>query len=122
MGMFDELTCEYPLPVDGANKFHYQTKDTPAQLLDQYKIDVNGQLWHEVYGIVDRSDPNANGAKRLAGCMTRQDSKWAEENLTGEINFYAFKPIKGIHWIEFSAKFIDGKVKELRLVANEAAK
>ena len=38
MGFFDYLRCEVPLPVNGANALDYQTKDTPAQLMDHYVI------------------------------------------------------------------------------------
>ncbi len=49
--MFDELRCKYPLPVSGANRLIYQTKDTEAQCLDLYEIRKNGTLWHQVIGI-----------------------------------------------------------------------
>jgi len=45
MGLFDMVKCEYPLGVDGANEAHYQTKDTPEQCFETYKIDKDGQLW-----------------------------------------------------------------------------
>ena len=34
MGMFDDIKCKYPLPVEGANALDYQTKDTDAQQPD----------------------------------------------------------------------------------------
>jgi hypothetical protein len=36
MGMFDNIKCSYPLPINNANlsKELFQTKSTPAQLLD----------------------------------------------------------------------------------------
>ena len=40
MGMFDNIQYQDQ---------EYQTKDTPRQLLDNYKIDELGQLWVEEY-------------------------------------------------------------------------
>jgi hypothetical protein len=67
MGMFDHLKCKYPLPDAGDNDLEYQTKDTPAQFLDNYEIRADGSLWHLDYDIEDRSDPNAEGLARLVG-------------------------------------------------------
>lgn len=44
MGMYDELRCNYPLPVPGANERDYQTKDTPSQSLNKYEITADGVL------------------------------------------------------------------------------
>ncbi|MFZ9812193.1 MAG: hypothetical protein ACO3DD_03800, partial [Burkholderiaceae bacterium] len=65
MGMFDYLKCKYPLPGVGDNDLQYQTKDTPAQMIDHYEIRAAGSLWHLNYDIEDRSDPNAQGIARL---------------------------------------------------------
>lgn len=56
MGMFDDIKCKYPLPLNGANDLVYQTKDTPAQFLDKYEIREDGTLWHENYDIEDQSE------------------------------------------------------------------
>jgi len=90
MGMFDWIRCEYPLPDEpnGAS-LRFQTKDTPNQMLDEYRIDANGELWVKTYDIEDRSDPNAEGLQRLYGVMTRVNER--EERVTdftGTIEFY----------------------------------
>lgn len=90
MGMFDWIRCEYPLPDEpnGAS-LRFQTKDTPNQMLDDYRIDVNGELWVTTYDIEDRGDPNAEGVRRIFGMMTRVNER--EERVTdftGTINFY----------------------------------
>lgn len=114
MGMFDNLRCEYPLPVDGANELLFQTKDTPVQFLDLYKIDVDGQLWHENYEVEDQSDPNAEGFARLAGCCTRVNQRWEKENFLGVITFYSMLDEEDeSSWVEFSAEFIDGKLRKM---------
>jgi len=109
MGMFDYIRCELPLPAPAAEGLEFQTKDTPAQWLDQYVIRADGMLWHEVYDIEDRSDPNAEGLLRLCGAMTRVNQRW--ECLTeffGEVFFYKFEAPQG--WLEFRARFVDGKL------------
>ena len=57
MGMFDYLRCSYQLPVEGANARNYQTKDTPAQLLDKYEIREDGTLWHQPVDYSENTDP-----------------------------------------------------------------
>ncbi len=115
MGMFDELTCKYPLPVVGLEGRVFQTKDTPSQSLDHYEIREDGSLWGAEYDIEDRSDPNATGLDSLIGCMTRVNERPVRQDLTGEIRFYDFhKNFKG--WVEFSAYFVNGMLKDLHTV------
>lgn len=117
MGMFDYLHCEYPLPVDGANGLVYQTKDTPSQFIDHYKIKADGTLWHEDYEIEDRSDPNAEGLARIAGMMTRVNPCWMPvSDFIGEIRFYYYSEKRYLKW---SAYFKDGKLVDLNLVKDE---
>ena len=113
MGMYDEIKCEYPLPVKGANKLLYQTKSTEAQMIDMYEIRKDGTLWHQIYDIEDRSDPRVKGLLGLMGCMTRTNKRWEQVEITGVINFYKSIGKKHDKWIEFSAYFVDGKLKEL---------
>ena len=119
MGMYDELICEYPLPLDGMNHLKFQTKDTPAQFLDLYKIDKDGHLWHEIYDIKDKSDPNAEGPRRLFGCMARVNKRWEKSNFTGEIRFYTTIGDNHKGWIEFSSIFLCGKLDKLELVEHK---
>ena len=60
MGMFDDIKCKYPLPLDGANALDYQTKDTDAQNLDNYEIREDGTLW------LENRAPDAANDKTLA--------------------------------------------------------
>lgn len=117
MGMFDDLRCHYPLPREGANTLAYQTKDTPAQWMDLYEIRADGSLWHETYDIEDRSDPSATGLDALRGSMTRVGKRWEPVKLTGEVRFYTSQPSG--EWIEFSAYFIDGQLRELVDISQE---
>ena len=128
--MFDYITCEYPLSLDGANKLKYQTKDTPAQLSDNYKITKDGFLMHQEYDIEDKSErakwiaenPNKEeprwSAGSLAGRSSQINKKWVETDFTGKIFFYDFwKGDQG--WIEWRADFKDGKIKKIRLTEYE---
>lgn len=104
MGMFDYIVCEYPLPgVEHPEQYEWQTKDTPRQFLDYYRIDAEGQLWHEEYDIEDKSPATAwinehpgeplpkelEGLMGLAGACTRVNVRWEPEPLTCSICFYS---------------------------------
>jgi hypothetical protein len=117
MGMFDYLKCDYKLPIDGVENEVWQTKSTPAQFLDNYEIRRVGTLWHEEYDIEDRSDPNATGLMRFKGSLTKVNKRWVyEEKFTGEIVFYTIKDNK---FINVSAYFHNGTLKELHVLNNE---
>ena len=120
MGMFDEIRCLYPLPLEGANARVYQTKDTPAQFTDLYEIREDGTLWHEEYDLEDQSDPNAEGIARIFGMCARVNERWEPVDLTGEIRFYDFSKDTiggpGEGWIEWSAYFVKGNLKCLELI------
>lgn len=110
--MFDNINCEVPLPVAGFEGREFQTKDTPNQFLDNYKIDSESQLWVEEYDIVDRSDPTAEGISRIFGRLSRENKRWKMVNdFTGNIKFYDFEnPAESKNLKSFSADFIDGKL------------
>ena len=100
MGMYDELRCNYPLPVPGANARDYHTKDTPCQYLNKYEITADGVLRHKEWDAEDGLG-----------------DKWiGHPDFVGEVRFYDYKECGG--WIEFSAYFVNGVLKELRLISN----
>lgn len=117
MGMFDYLNCKYPLPYGAiANSYEYQTKDTPAQFMDRYEIREDGTFWHQAYDVEDRSDKTKEGLEGLIGCMTSVNHRWEECRLTGEVRFYDYRQGEKPDWIEFSAYFVEGKLKELHQI------
>jgi len=142
MGMFDDIKCKYQLPISGANDLDYQTKDTEHQWLDQYEIREDGTLWHEDYDIEDHSErakwiasnpdnevpKELDGMMSMMGCMARVNKRWEQVNITGEIRFYTLYDVKegkmvNAHnsqhgWIEWSAYFVNGKLKEMNLLEN----
>lgn len=96
MGMFDEVRCHYPLPVEGANALHYQTKDTDCNL-DQYEIREDGTLWLQERDWDDAKGEYAN-------------HRWVPHALTGQLCFYTFAAPKDRGWISWMAFFDEGKL------------
>lgn len=47
MGVFDYVKMEYPLPDRAHQDYEFQTKDTPAQWLEVYRVTREGRLIHE---------------------------------------------------------------------------
>lgn len=110
MGLFDDIRCEAKLPDSEPMDGHYQTKDTPSQYMDLYVIKKDGTLWHEEYDVEDRSDPDAKGAMRFAGCMARVNKRMVpQQEFSGTLNFYGATKQTG-RWKEYQAEFIDGKM------------
>ena len=131
MGMFDEIKCRFPLPIDGANSLLYQTKDTPEQFCGLYEIREDGTLWHEEYDIEDQSEmgkwksnnpgieipEELKGLSSFIGCMTRVNQRWSRVmNFTGEVIFYTTLPPERSGWIEWSAYFENGQLIRMNLV------
>ena len=113
MGMFDNIKCDYPLPDSPPADLDFQTKSLECGL-DNYSIRADGTLWVQKYDIEDRSDPNAEGWRSLAGSMTRVNQRWEQvKGFRGQVVFYDFR--NGVEW-EFSALFNDGKVIDIRRV------
>ncbi len=139
MGMFDDIRCKYPLPIDGANGLDYQTKDTESQYCDLYEIREDGTLWHEDYDMEDQSDAakwkKENPGKEVpehidsfCGCGAKVNKRWTPVSpFTGEIRFYTSYGIKNGKmvnvtkhngWIEWSAYFVGGKASQINLIKN----
>lgn len=110
MGMFDNVVCEYPLPVEGANAFVFQSKDTDAQYLDNYKIKADGTLWHEQY---DCRTEESNEAP-LGFWVHRENQRWVQIQHTGELEIHHLEGdgFDGT-WYSFQFWFRNGVVKDL---------
>ena len=105
MGMFDYLY------YDGKE---YQSKDTPNQLCDRYKIEDN-QLWHEAY----KAEWIKN-EKTISGYeLKTSDHRWETcDDFDGVINFYRQdRPIEA--WVEYKALFMNGVALKLEKVSDE---
>lgn len=110
MGTFDYIQCDYPLPEQFADN-DIQTKDTPAQWLDTYRISEDGTLWHQAYDTEDRGDKSTTGLERFFGAMTPINKRWERERMTGEIVFYGDAENGGD--LCYSAYFINGVLQSL---------
>jgi len=106
MGMFDWVEFE-------GNK--YQSKDTPRQMLDQYKIDELGRLWVEEYDA-----EWINDASHLFGMYLDTKNhhwKWCDD-FSGSLRFYRENQEQGGYsanaWIEYEALFKDGCMIDLK--------
>jgi hypothetical protein len=135
MGMFDNIICQYPLPLEGANDLDYQTKDTPSQLMDLYEIREDGSLWFQAHDIEDQSEQakwvaenpdkeipeELQGLAGLFGCMMRINNRWEFlYDFSGEIRFYSFwDNERGFGWVEWSGYFEAGKLVSLDLLRND---
>jgi hypothetical protein len=87
MGMYDDVTCEHPLPGEPKPKDnHFQTKDLDC-LMDRYTITRDGRLL----------------------------KKKAEVQFHGMLNFYTYTDDD--MWFEYDAKFTDGRLIEIRPIS-----
>jgi len=105
MGMFDDLVIEGDLHPNVSPGSRWQTKSLGCDM-DKYKLDAEGQLWHEDYDIEDRSDPNAEGFERLIGMSAQVNQRWVKSDWTGELYFYNSVPDKG--WVECKSIIVRG--------------
>lgn len=102
MGMFDYINYEGK---------EYQTRHTPAQLLDHYEIKSDGTLWHENYDLEIIPDETAVFKQR----WEYNNKRWEFcEKFIGEIRFY--RALDADDWEEYSAYFKDGKMREINQI------
>ena len=122
MGMYDNINCLYPLPhpekageLSDCNfaEFDFQTKDLD-NVLDRYEIRTDGTLWHELYDIEDKSDPNATGIEHLFGMYSKTNVHWMQMlDYSGSIDFCDFitnDALQNDYWIEYTATYSCGKL------------
>jgi hypothetical protein len=107
MGMFDNI--EY-------RGRQYQTKDTPAQMLDNYKIEQDSasgawHLWHEEY---DAEWVEEEGL--FGGSIKQSNHRWVPcADFDGEIRFYYYRSHEDQE--EYRALFMDGRMLKIRLTS-----
>ena len=109
MGMFDDVRCLYPLRYPEVQGAAFQSKDTPAQILDQYEIRDDGTLWHEVYDTrVEQSD------KAPCGFWVHRDNvRWEQVLFSGELEIHHCEGKPPETWYSFRFWFRDGVVKDV---------
>jgi hypothetical protein len=116
MGMFDYVFYK---------ELQYQSKDTPAQLLDNYKIeqdqtDNNWYLWYEEY---DAEWVDGEGI--FGGGLKKFNERWVRcDGFDGLIRFYREDAERGGYkadaWIEYKALFMNGQMIKLTQTDGEA--
>ena len=110
MGMFDNI--EY-------RGRQYQTKDTPLQTLDNYKIEQDQdsghwRLWHEEYDSewVDSDDGF------LGGTIVQSNERWVCcDDFDGVIRFYWYRSEEDHE--EYQALFMDGRMLKIKQTQGE---
>ena len=108
MGLFDTVHCDYPLPVAGANSLDYQTKSLdPAQ--NSYRIAADGQLLLTERELVMPDD-------KVSASREEAPREKPVSDFIGEMRFYSSWGPAGNGWIEWSAYFVRGQLRELHLV------
>lgn len=113
MGMFDDIYYQGE---------KYQTKDTPHQSLDRYKIENDQDsghtyLWHEAYKAKWVEDDDSFFGHRLE----TSDHRWeCCHDFDGLIRFYREDKENGGYkadkWIEYKALFMDGKMIKIERI------
>lgn len=136
MGMFDHITCEYPLPDKEVQDEVFQTKSMERHM-DDYVITKEGRLvWHRIryesvpeeerpyYGTNDWDDP----LFRMIGSMRSVPVADIDMHEHGTIRFYilirkdgidplwAKNPADGVEVTkyEYEAKFMNGNLVEIK--------
>lgn len=110
MGMFDNL--------DYRGR-RYQTKDTPAQNLDNYKIEQDQdsghwRLWHEDYD----SEWVQESGQLFGGTMKQSNHRWVFcDDFDGVIRFYYYRSDEDQE--EYKALFMDGQMLKIRQTHGE---
>lgn len=110
MGMFDNI--EY-------RGRPYQTKDTPLQTLDNYKIEQDQDsghwyLWHEEYDA-----EWVDGEGLFGGSLKQSNHRWVRcDDFDGEIRFYYYRSDEDQE--EYRALFMDGRMLKIRMTHGEA--
>ena len=109
MGMFDNL--EY-------RGRQYQTKDTPLQTLDNYKIEQNQDdghwyLWHEEY-----DSEWVEGEGLFGGSIRQSNERWVCcYDFDGLIRFYYYRSEEDQE--EYQALFMDGRMLKIKMTHGE---
>jgi len=133
MGMYDQIKCEYALPVpedlgeltqEYLQNTTYQSKD--LDFYGKYKICKDGYLWRlKVEGYHEQGDPNAKSVFDRIGRFVETQRAWIKIDKTVELHFYEMFyhldedgtkiDLKNDYWVEYKALVIRGKVEEISI-------
>ena len=97
----------------------YQTKDTPLQTLDNYKIEqdpASGHwyLWHEEYD----SDWVQEHGQLFGGTLVQSNERWVRcADFDGAVRFYHYGSEEDQE--EYQALFMDGCMLKIKTIRGE---
>lgn len=109
MGMFDHVHYRGR---------EYQSKDTPEQALDNYKIEQDPEsgewyLWYEDYDAEWEENEGLFG-----GGIKQSNHRWVRcDDFDGLIRFYYYRTEEDQE--EYKALFMDGRLLKIKLVHSE---
>lgn len=115
MGMYDVLTCQYPLPEGYAEmqNHEFQTKSLES-LLERYRITPEGELW------VTRAEREwVEDSSSILGGYAKMVREWEEQvvDYHGDVYFYDFRESDGPRdLVTFRARFTHGIVESIMVV------
>ena len=111
MGMFDELTCDYPMPegFEEYQDFTFQTKDLVNALI-KHRISDDGRLLRDAGKHEWVDDPSRF---IIGGYLRRVTDEWTDAEYHGDIVFYPGWQHDDLPFVDFVARFTDGRLTEL---------
>lgn len=130
MGMFDNVTCKYPLPdcPKEVQEEVWQTKDM-VNLLDDFTITKEGKLIHHQceWDIVEEQDRpyygkpewDENPLFKVFGSMERTPTEDVVVEYHGMMRIIAQTPDNSGTFYEYELKFTDGMVVDAKLLLKE---
>ncbi len=110
MGMFDHVHYRGR---------EYQSKDTPEQALDNYKIEQDPEsgewyLWYEKYDAEWNQDPG----QLFGGSIKQSNHRWIRcDDFDGLIRFYYYRSEEDQE--EYKALFMNGRMLKINLIKGE---
>lgn len=112
MDFYDELICECKMPIEGCNETVFRTISMVNPKIDFFKIGKDKQLYKQRYDLDGSGDRLINAIDPFEEAKTRVNKRYEKNHYTGEVRFYESDSEVQIR-LEFSAYFINGKLKEL---------
>lgn len=133
MGMYDDIFVKDQLPLSqemidfgvGDKNTYFQSKDLECAMA-VYKIE-NGELFIEKFAKTEwiEGDKKAKTLIGRLGYLKREEPYFEKVPHHGDVGFYDFYDVKKGEktyevWVEFNARFGNGKVEKIDLVKFEA--
>ena len=126
--MFDYVKCEYPLPIEGLENAEFQTKDTPEQYLETYRITKAGRLLQPIVRrevVPEDERPNCIGkppeerteVDKFIGAMRVIVEREEDMNYHGDLDFYGGRT--NDEFYEFVARFTEGQLQWIKQINSD---